>query len=262
LVVKETTASQFKIRLRDAFEQFELMVVDGLGDEGWLVEITSRRMGVDTGKDTLVHVDQILERALAECSFGPDLHGNRICRRRRDSVRLHPPRQLLHPDFAFSRLSALVEEFFHRGAGARFAHELLEEIGFFRKAFRQRQGGGVDGAFGEAHGRGGERGDAFGQHVDIRPDLVRREGAVEIAPGRRARLHRGALLLPRRIRIPLYTDRTDPAPPRRPPALGQAELAESRRLRRALSSLEGFLRGTPRTRSGRTDAQSVFEGVV
>jgi hypothetical protein len=37
-----------------------------IGEEAWLVEIASRRMGIDNGKDTLVHVDQILERALAQ----------------------------------------------------------------------------------------------------------------------------------------------------------------------------------------------------
>jgi hypothetical protein len=40
------------------------MEIRGVADEAWLVEISSRRMGIDNGKDTLVHVDQMLERAL------------------------------------------------------------------------------------------------------------------------------------------------------------------------------------------------------
>jgi hypothetical protein len=65
-VVAETTKRQIKIRLNDAFRQIGLLQeVKGVGSEAWLVEISSRRMGIDSGKDTLVHVDQILERALA-----------------------------------------------------------------------------------------------------------------------------------------------------------------------------------------------------
>jgi hypothetical protein len=57
---------QLKIRLADAFRQIGLLEeIRGLAGEAWLAEISSRRMGIDNGKDTLVHVDQILERALA-----------------------------------------------------------------------------------------------------------------------------------------------------------------------------------------------------
>lgn len=62
--VKETTGRQFKIVLPDVFEKAELFEVNGFGEEQWLVEISSRRVGVDNGKDILVHVDQVLERAL------------------------------------------------------------------------------------------------------------------------------------------------------------------------------------------------------
>ncbi|HMI95979.1 MAG TPA: toll/interleukin-1 receptor domain-containing protein [Micropepsaceae bacterium] len=57
---------QLKIQLNDAFEKFELMEIKGAGKEAWLAEITSRRLGVDVGKDTLVHVDQIFQRALEQ----------------------------------------------------------------------------------------------------------------------------------------------------------------------------------------------------
>lgn len=66
LVVAETTKRKLKIRLRDAFEKFETFQVRRKGEERWLVEISSRRMGIDNGKDTLIHVDQILERASAQ----------------------------------------------------------------------------------------------------------------------------------------------------------------------------------------------------
>lgn len=66
-VVAQTTKSQIKIRLKDAFRQIGFLEeIKGFGGEAWLVEISSRRMGIDNGKDTLVHVDQILERALAQ----------------------------------------------------------------------------------------------------------------------------------------------------------------------------------------------------
>jgi hypothetical protein len=66
-VVAETTKRQIKIRIKDAFRQIGLLEkVKGVGGETWLVEISSRRMGIDNGKDTLVHVDQILERALTQ----------------------------------------------------------------------------------------------------------------------------------------------------------------------------------------------------
>jgi hypothetical protein len=56
-----------KIRLKDAFRQIGLFEeVKGFGGEAWLVEISSRRMGIDNGKDTLVHIDQVLERTLAQ----------------------------------------------------------------------------------------------------------------------------------------------------------------------------------------------------
>jgi hypothetical protein len=65
-LIRETSKRQLKIQLSDAFEKFEQIMIDGLGEEAWLVEIASRRMDIDNGKDTLVHVDQILERALAQ----------------------------------------------------------------------------------------------------------------------------------------------------------------------------------------------------
>jgi hypothetical protein len=66
-VVAQTTKRQTKIRLKDAFRQIGLLEeVRGVGGEVWLVEVSSRRMGIDNGKDTLVHVDQILERTLAQ----------------------------------------------------------------------------------------------------------------------------------------------------------------------------------------------------
>jgi len=56
-----------KIRLKDAFRQIALFEeVNGVGGEAWLVEISSRRLGIDNRKDTLIHVDQILERALTQ----------------------------------------------------------------------------------------------------------------------------------------------------------------------------------------------------
>lgn len=63
-VAKITSKKQLKIRLKDAFEKSEMMEVRGVGSETWLAEISSRRMGIDNGKDTLVHIDQILERTL------------------------------------------------------------------------------------------------------------------------------------------------------------------------------------------------------
>ena len=66
-VVAETTKRRIKIRIEDAFRKFGLLEeIKGVGNEAWLVEISSRRMGIDVGKDTLVHVDQVLERALAQ----------------------------------------------------------------------------------------------------------------------------------------------------------------------------------------------------
>lgn len=65
-LIRETSKRRLKIQLSDAFEKFEEIMIDGVGEEAWLVEIASRRMGIDNGKDTLVHVDQIFERALAQ----------------------------------------------------------------------------------------------------------------------------------------------------------------------------------------------------
>lgn len=64
-MVAETSKSQLKIRIADAFRQSLFKEIKGVGGKAWLAEISSRRMGVDIGKDTLVHVDQILEHALA-----------------------------------------------------------------------------------------------------------------------------------------------------------------------------------------------------
>jgi hypothetical protein len=65
-LVAITSKMQLKIRIADAFRKIGFFEeVPGLAGEAWLAEISSRRMGIDNGKDTLVHVDQILERALA-----------------------------------------------------------------------------------------------------------------------------------------------------------------------------------------------------
>jgi hypothetical protein len=69
-LVNTTSKRQLKVRLNDAFEKFELMEIRGVGADAWLAEISSRRMGIDNGKDTLVHVDQILERALRQMQAG------------------------------------------------------------------------------------------------------------------------------------------------------------------------------------------------
>jgi hypothetical protein len=66
-IVAEMSKRKVKARLRDAFRQTVFMgVVGGDGGDAWLVEITSRRMGIDNGKDTVEHVDQLLERTLAQ----------------------------------------------------------------------------------------------------------------------------------------------------------------------------------------------------
>jgi hypothetical protein len=66
-VVAKTSKEGLKIRLNDAFRRIGLLEeIRGVAGEGWLAEVSSRRMGIDNGKDTLVHVDQILERALAQ----------------------------------------------------------------------------------------------------------------------------------------------------------------------------------------------------
>ena len=64
-VVTITTRKNLKIQLSDAFEKVETFFIDSSRNGAWLIEITSRRMGIDNGKDTLIHVDQILEQALA-----------------------------------------------------------------------------------------------------------------------------------------------------------------------------------------------------
>jgi hypothetical protein len=63
-VVRHVKKAKLKIRLEDEFEKVKLFELRGTGKERWLVEITSRRMGIDNGKDTLVHVDQVFERTL------------------------------------------------------------------------------------------------------------------------------------------------------------------------------------------------------
>lgn len=66
-VVAEISRRKIKARLRDAFRQIVFFeIINGIDGDAWLVEITSRRMGIDNGKDTVVHVDQILERTLAQ----------------------------------------------------------------------------------------------------------------------------------------------------------------------------------------------------
>lgn len=65
-LVARTTKEHLKIELKDAFMQIGLLEeINGVGNEAWFAEITCRRMGIDTGKNTLVHVDQMLERALS-----------------------------------------------------------------------------------------------------------------------------------------------------------------------------------------------------
>jgi hypothetical protein len=67
MVVAEAKSKRTKIRIKDGFRQTGLReVVEGRDGDAWMVEITSRRMGIDNGKDTLVHVDQILERTLEQ----------------------------------------------------------------------------------------------------------------------------------------------------------------------------------------------------
>lgn len=66
-MVDEVNRRQTKIRIQDEFRQIVLLEeIKGSGREIWLVENTSRRMGIDTGKDTLVHIDQILQRTLEQ----------------------------------------------------------------------------------------------------------------------------------------------------------------------------------------------------
>lgn len=65
-VVGRTSKMSLTILLQDAFEKFETLLIQGIADEEWFAEISSRRMGVDIGKDTLVHVGQIFERAYVE----------------------------------------------------------------------------------------------------------------------------------------------------------------------------------------------------
>jgi hypothetical protein len=42
ILIRETSKRQLKIRLSDAFEKFEQIMIDGVGEEAWLVEIASR----------------------------------------------------------------------------------------------------------------------------------------------------------------------------------------------------------------------------
>ena len=66
-MVARASESQLKIQLSDAFRRTGLFEeIRGFGGEAWLAEIFSRRMGIDNGKDTLVHIDQLLERILAQ----------------------------------------------------------------------------------------------------------------------------------------------------------------------------------------------------
>lgn len=63
----EISARKIKARLRNAFRQVVFFEpVKGIRGDAWLVEITSRRLGIDNGKDTVVHIDQILERTLVQ----------------------------------------------------------------------------------------------------------------------------------------------------------------------------------------------------
>ncbi len=65
VLVEKTTREQLKIRITDAFRKIGVLEeIRGFAGEAWLAEVSSRRMGIDNGKDTLVHVDQMLERAL------------------------------------------------------------------------------------------------------------------------------------------------------------------------------------------------------
>jgi hypothetical protein len=62
--VRIVVERQFKIVLSDAFEKSSEFSIEGPAGELWLCEISSRRMGIDNGKDTLVHIGQTFERAL------------------------------------------------------------------------------------------------------------------------------------------------------------------------------------------------------
>jgi hypothetical protein len=76
-LVSTTSAIQLKIHLTDAFLKIGFFEeIRGVGGEAWLAEISSRRMGIDTGKDTIMHIDQILERALAHMSAATARKGN------------------------------------------------------------------------------------------------------------------------------------------------------------------------------------------
>jgi len=63
-VVRHVKKGAMKIRLEDEFEKFQLFTLKGSGKDKWLVEINSRRMGIDNGKDALVHIDKLFERTL------------------------------------------------------------------------------------------------------------------------------------------------------------------------------------------------------
>ena len=65
-IVDEANDKKMKIRLADALEKFQRIRFLDVAKQVWTVEISSRRMGIDNGKDTLVHVDQLFERALQQ----------------------------------------------------------------------------------------------------------------------------------------------------------------------------------------------------
>jgi hypothetical protein len=66
-ITTEVVESKTKLQLSDAFERFfKMQISPGVAKQRWFVEVSSRRMGVDNGKDTLVHIDQLFERTLGQ----------------------------------------------------------------------------------------------------------------------------------------------------------------------------------------------------
>jgi hypothetical protein len=66
-ITAEVVEAKTKLQLSDAFEKFfKMQIAPGIAKQAWFVEVSSRRMGIDTGKDTLVHIDQIFERTLEQ----------------------------------------------------------------------------------------------------------------------------------------------------------------------------------------------------
>jgi hypothetical protein len=62
-ITAEVVEEKTKIVLSDAFEKFvKMQIVPGIAKQMWFVEISSRRMGIDIGKDTLMHIDQLFEQ--------------------------------------------------------------------------------------------------------------------------------------------------------------------------------------------------------